>query len=115
MIYMNPEMSETLSEEESNAVHSAHDAFQAVTKDSGELVGFAALADPSNSSTVRVRDGVPAVTDDPYVEAKDFLAGYYVVECETAERAGELAAQIPDAQYTAIEVRPVMDGGGLEM
>src|SRR5215203_7222647 len=71
--------------------------------------------DPSNSSTVRVRDGVPAVTDDPYVEAKDFLARYYVVECETAERAGELAAQIPDAQYTAIEVRPVMDGGGLEM
>jgi hypothetical protein len=64
---------------------------------------------------VRVRDGVPAVTDGPYVEAKEFLAGYYVVECETAERAGELAAQIPDARYTAIEVRPVMDAGGLEM
>jgi hypothetical protein len=63
MIYMNPEMFETLSEEERNAVFSAHDAFQAGTKDSGELVGFAALADPSNSSTVRVRDGVPAVTD----------------------------------------------------
>jgi len=114
MIYMNPEMSETLSEEESNAVFSAR-RLPGRTKDSGELVGFAALADPSNSSTVRVRDGVPAVTDDPYVEAKDFLAGYYVVECETAERAGELAAQIPDAQYTAIEVRPVMDAGGLEM
>lgn len=115
MIYMNPEMFETLSEEERNAVFSAHDAFQVATKDSGELVGFAALADPSNSSTVRVRDGVPAVTDGPYVEAKEFLAGYYVVECETAERAGELAAQIPDARYTAIEVRPVMDAGGLEM
>ncbi len=115
MIYMNPAIFETLSEEEQNAVFSAHDAFQAETKESGELVGFAALADPSNSTTVRVRDGVPAVTDGPYVEAKEFLAGYYVVECETLERAGELAAQIPDAHYTAIEVRPVMDAGGLEM
>jgi hypothetical protein len=115
MIYMNPAIFETLSEEEQNAVFSAHDTFSAATKESGELVGFAALADPSNSTTVRVRDGVPAVTDGPYVEAKEFLAGYYVVECETVERAGELAAQIPDAQYTAIEVRPVMDAGGLEM
>ena len=80
------------------------------------MVGFAALADPSTSKTVRVRDEAPAVTDGPYLEAKEFLAGYYAVECETP-RAGRRAAgaMIPDAKLTAIEVRPVMEASGLEM
>jgi hypothetical protein len=115
MIYMNPTVFETLSEEEKAAVMDAHDEFQKPIRESGELVGFAALADPSNSKTVRVRDDVPAVTDGPYVEAKEFLAGFYVVDCETVERANELAAMIPDARYTAVEVRPVMNEAGMEM
>jgi hypothetical protein len=115
MIYMNPNVFETLSEEEQNAVVNAHGEFQKPIRESGELVGFAALADPSNSTTVRVRDDVPAVTDGPYLEAKEHLAGFYVVDCETVERANELAAMIPDARYTAIEVRPVMEESGLEM
>jgi hypothetical protein len=115
MIYMNPTIWESLSEAERTAVFGAHEEFQRPIRESGELVGFAALADPSNSSTVRVRDGVPAVTDGPYVEAKEYLAGYYVVDCETVDRAWELAAQLPDARYTAIEVRPVMDSSGMEM
>ena len=48
-------------------------------------------------------------------QAKEFLAGYYAVDCETLERAQELAAMIPDAALTAIEVRPVMADSGLEM
>jgi hypothetical protein len=115
MIYMNPGIFEALSEEERTAVFHGHDELQKPIRDSGELVGFAALADPSNSSTVRVRDGVPAVTDGPYVEAKEFLAGFYLVDCDSRERAHEVAAQIPDARYTAIEVRPVMEDSGLEM
>jgi hypothetical protein len=115
MIHVNPENFEALSEEERNAVFAAHDEFQDLTRESGELVNFVALADPSNSRTVRVREGVPAVTDGPYVEAKEFLAGYYIVDCDTTARAEELAAIIPDAKYTAIEVRPVMDAGGEDM
>jgi hypothetical protein len=115
MIYMNPTVFETLSEEEQAAVMDAHDEFQKPIRESGELVGFAALADPSNTKTVRVRDDVAAVTDGPYVEAKEFLAGFYVVDCETVERANELAAMLPDARFTAVEVRPVMDEAGLEM
>jgi hypothetical protein len=56
-----------------------------------------------------------SATDGPYVEAKEFLAGYYAVDCDTVERAVELAGQLPDARYTAIEVRPVMNDSGLEM
>jgi hypothetical protein len=107
IITMNPEVWDSLSEEEHNAVFAAHDMFQTEIVRPGELLSFAALADPTHTKTVRVRDGVPAVTDGPYIEAKEFLAGYYLVECETPERANELAAALPDARYSAIEVRPV--------
>lgn len=115
MIVMNPAVWEGLSEEEQKAVVASHDDFQKLLTESGELVGFVALADPSASRTVRVRDGLPAVTDGPYVESKEFLAGYYVVSCDTPARAEELAGLIPDARFTGIEVRPVMNAGGLEM
>src|SRR3954452_23423573 len=115
LIYLNPTTFEALSEAERDEIFKGHDAFQGPLRESGELVGFAALADPSNTKTVRVRSGVQAVTDGPFVEAKEHLAGWYVVDCDSVERANELAAQIPDAKYTAIEVRPVMNAEGLEM
>ncbi|NUT19866.1 MAG: hypothetical protein HOV77_11810 [Hamadaea sp.] len=115
IITMNPTVFETLSEADREAVFAGHDALIKELNETGEMVGFAALADPSATKTVRVRDGVPAVTDGPYLEAKEFLAGYYVVDCETPERAAALAAKIPDATFSAIEVRPVMESAGLEM
>jgi hypothetical protein len=89
----------------------------AITK-SGELIITQALADPSQSAVVRVRGGQPVVTDGPYLEAKEHLGGYYLIDCESRERAIELAAQIPDAKVDGmgIEVRPVMfSNGPLEM
>jgi hypothetical protein len=112
LIYMNPKTWETLSEEEQNAVFRGHEEFQKTTKASGEFVGTEALADPSNSATVCVRDGATAVTDGPYVASPEFFCGYYLVDCASKERAIELAALVPDAQYTAMEVRPFMDLGG---
>jgi hypothetical protein len=115
MIHFNPTVFKTLSEEDREAVFGAHDEFMKITKDSGEFVSSVALADPSNSTTVRIRDEATTVTDGPYIEAKEFLAGYYIIDCETVERAQELAALIPDARFSAIEVRPVMNEAGLEM
>lgn len=77
--------------------------------ESGELVVGEALADPLTSATIRVRDGVPAATDGPYVESKEHLAGLLMVDCESPERAKEIAARIPDARFAAVEVRPIMD------
>jgi hypothetical protein len=107
VITMDPEVWDPMSEEEHNAVFAAHDTFQKEVVRPGELLSSVGLSDPSNTKTVRVRDDVPAVTDGPYIEAKEFLAGYYLVECDSLERATELAAAIPDARYSAIEVRPV--------
>ena len=64
---------------------------------SGELITTQALVDPSQAAVVTVRNGQPVVTDGPFLEAKEYLGGFYLVDCEDKERAIELAAQIPDA------------------
>jgi hypothetical protein len=92
--------------------------FEALLKEiteSGELIGGEALADPVNTRAVQVREGVPAITDGPFSEAKEQLAGYFVVDCESLERATEIAARFPDARFAAVEVRPMMDPSGQEM
>jgi hypothetical protein len=115
LIYQNPATLETFSEEERDRVMvEAGEIMEELTQ-SGEWVGGEALADSSNTKTVRVRGGVPAVTDGPFVEAKEQLVGYCIVECETPERATEIAARWPDARYWAMEVRPIMEPGGEEM
>ena len=54
-------------------------------------------------------------TDGPYAEAKEQLAGYLMVECDSVERATEIARSWPDARFGAMEVRPVMHTSGQEM
>jgi hypothetical protein len=55
---------------------------------------------------------VPAVTDGPFTEAKEVLAGYYVVDCAGLERAAEIAARLPEAPYSPIEIREHTDPAG---
>ncbi|MED7924209.1 YciI family protein [Nonomuraea sp. LP-02] len=113
IMHNNPLVWDALTEEERQEVMSGHGPFMETVRESGELVGSIALADPTRSAVVRVRGGVPAVTDGPYLEAKEFLGGYYLVECDSRERALELAALIPDARVDGpgVEVRPVIFDG----
>ena len=115
LIYNNPATYAAWSEQERATLFGQVDAIMKELTESGELVGGEALADVSQTKTVRVRDGVPTITDGPFAEAKEYFAGYLTVECETIERAVEIAARWPDARYFAMEVRPVMDPSGTEM
>ena len=115
IIHNNPALFESLSQAELEAMMEAHDPFQATLRETGELVGFAALADPAQSRLVRVAGGAPVVTDGPYLETKEHLAGFYVVDCESTARAEELAAMMPEAAYGGVEVRALMNEAGLEM
>lgn len=74
---------------------------------SGELVEVAALADPRTVRTVRVRGRDRITTDGPYLEAKEHLAGLFIIDCATPERAEEVAARFPEARFSAVEVRPI--------
>jgi hypothetical protein len=116
LIHNNPAAWQALSQAERDEHNRDADAFLEMLTKSGELVGGAVvLAHPSNAKTVRVRDGLPAVTDGPFAEGKEHLAGYYVLECESIERATEIATQNPSARYFAVEVRPIMHWGGSEL
>jgi hypothetical protein len=115
LIYNNAEALATMPEQERDALFgTVNEIMEELTK-SGELIGGEALADPSRTKTVRVRDGVAAITDGPFAESKEQFAGYLMVECETPDRAVEIAARWPDASRWAMEVRPVMSADGLEM
>jgi hypothetical protein len=82
---------------------------------SGELIVSEALADPSLTKRVSVREGRTVTSDGPFAEAKELLAGFYLIECESMERALEIAARVPEADLGLVEVRPVMDLSGFEM
>ena len=115
LIYQNPATVETFSEEERDRVMAEAGELMEELTQSGEWVGGEALADPSNTKTIRLVDGAPAITDGPYAEAKEHLGGYLIVDCESAERAAEIARRWPSARFTPLEVRPLMDASGAEM
>jgi hypothetical protein len=103
-----------LTDDERNAIGNGHGAFIETITKSGELITTQALADQSQSIVVRTRNGQPAVTDGPYLEAKEYLGGFYLIDCESKARAIELASMIPDASVEGmgVEVRQVMFSAG---
>jgi hypothetical protein len=115
LIYSNPESWAGLSAEQREALGRDHAALTEELAEQGLLVSSAGLADPITSRTVMVRNDTQTTTDGPYAEAKEHLAGFYLVECDNVDQAIEYAARMPDAKYVAVEVRPVMDRSGLEM
>ena len=78
---------------------------------SGELVVTEALADASLTRRVSARDGRTVTSDGPFAEAKELLAGFFLLDCESMERAVEVAARVPEAELGLVEVRPVRELG----
>jgi hypothetical protein len=110
LIHHDPAAWEELSQAERDAFNNDAEVFLETVTKSGELVGGAVvLAHPSNAKTVRVPRGTPAVTDGPFAESKEVLAGYYVLDCENIQRAIDVVASgDPAARHFAVEVRPIM-------
>jgi len=118
MVLSNPESAAALrklSAEQGREFGRGHRALGEAMAESGELVVAEGLADQSSAVRVRVRDGETMTTDGPFAEVKEQLAGFYLVECDSMERAVEYAARVPDAVFTDVEVRPVLDLRGMEM
>lgn len=76
----------------------------------GKLVGSERLRATEVSTTVRRRGGELIVADGPAAEARERLAGFFVVECDHLDEAIGLAARMPAVDHGSIEVRPVWDG-----
>lgn len=74
---------------------------------SGHCLASEALESVQTATTVRVRNGSVSVTDGPFAETKEQLAGFYMIEAKDLNEAIRIAADIPPAQVGSIEVRPI--------
>ena len=76
---------------------------------SGHMLAGEALHPVETATTVRVRNGQLSVTDGPFAETKEQLAGFYIVDARDLNEAIQIAAKIPPAREGSIEVRPVRE------
>ena len=103
---------ETLNDEQRLAFGRGHLQLSDEMIKAGVHVASEGLADPSLARWVSVRDGRTVASDGPFAEVKEHLAGFYLIECDSFEEAIEWAAKAPDAAFTEVEVRPVLDMSG---
>jgi hypothetical protein len=115
MIYGNRELWESFPAEEGSKAIAEQDAYNKEFMATGELLGAYGLADEVQTKTIAVRDGLPAVTDGPYLEAKEYLSSFYLIDVDSEDRANELAAKIPFASFRCVEMRPILHEAGAEM
>ncbi|WP_197505453.1 MULTISPECIES: YciI family protein [unclassified Mycobacterium] len=118
LIQSNPQFLErwqALPEEQRARFGHDHVELGAELADTGELVATEGLADPALAKRVTVAGGRTMISDGPFAEAKEHLAGFFLVDCESEERALAIAARVPDAVWGLVEVRPVLDLSGWDM
>ena len=92
-----------------------HLALSAELAETGELVAHEGLADPALAKRVTVAGEQTIISDGPFAEAKEHLAGFLLIDCESEDRALAIAARVPDAVWGLVEVRPVLDLSELDM
>jgi hypothetical protein len=115
IIYGNKDLWESFPPDVAAEAIARVDAFNKHYADSGELLGAYGLGDELTAKTVRVRNGVTAVTDGPYLEAKEFVSSFFILDCQDESRALHIAAEYPLAAHSAVDVWPVLHEAGLEM
>ena len=114
-IYSNPESRavwESLSPAEQADGYLFYQSIDDDLASSGEFVASEALADISLAKRVTRTAGRAVVSDGPFAEVKELLAGFYLVDVESEARAVEIAGRFPEAEFGLIEVRPVLELGG---
>ena len=102
---------ERLSPEEDRRIRAGHWAVMDETEKRGIFRGAEPLKPTSTATTVRIHNGKPLITDGPFAETKEQLAGYYILDCKDLDEAIAWAAKIPTACQGGegcIEVRPIL-------
>ena len=102
LVYLDEKKLDTVADHECNACVDA-------LKQSGYHIAAEALQPVHTATTVRVRNGKMTVTDGPFAETKEQLAGFYLIDAKDLNEAIQLAAKIPPARVGSVEVRPVRE------
>jgi hypothetical protein len=102
LVYLSPDQWNT-------AADSTCMAYGNQLRDSGHFITGTPLHPTHTATTVRVRNGQLSVTDGPYAETKEQLAGFYLIDARDLNEAIQIASKIPPAQFGSIEVRPTRE------
>ena len=109
LIYTDPErLAELPSEEYDRLMRGCFEKADAM-RDAGNLLGSQQLESHEAARTLRVRDGVARITDGPFAETREFLAGFNLIEAVDIDAAMQIASAFPWSRFGSIEVRPVRD------
>src|ERR1700688_3966592 len=115
LIYGNQEKWASIPAEEWPEAIAKQDAFNLKYQATGELIGAYGLADAAEARLVRRENGLPAVTDGPYLETKEYIASFYLLDCESEEGALEIAADMPRADQEPGGFGPLMQEAKLDL
>lgn len=107
MIYGNEEKWGSMPAQARRELIAKQEAFNTRYRQTGELLGSYGLADRVAARLVRRVDGMPAVTDGPYLETKEYLASFWLLDCADEQRAQQIAADMPMAVTDPIELWPI--------
>jgi len=100
---------EQMPEDDADAHFREYAEFTDAIRESGHFVGCNRLLPPAAATTIRVRNGKVSATDGPWVETKEQLGGYYLIEARDLNEAIRVAAKIPGAALGCVEVRPIAE------
>jgi hypothetical protein len=84
-------------------------------KKNGKYLAANPLHPTSTATSVRVRNGKPLVTDGPFMETREHLGGYFLIDAKDLDEAIGIASRIPGARKGTVEIRPVMEISGLPL
>ncbi len=114
LIYLDESELAAMTEPDMSALNAEHLRYNSGLHANGHFVEAEALTPASHTACVRVRNGKRTVTDGPFVETKEMVAGFYLIEARDITEAAALAAEIPAARLGTVEVRPtrhlIVDG-----
>lgn len=106
LIHLDEEQMDAMPAAEMNALNAAHLRLNDELRGSGHFIEAEALQPSRDAACVRVRGGKATVTDGPYAETKELVAGFYLLEARDMDEALRLAARLPAAVHGTVEVRP---------
>jgi hypothetical protein len=106
LIHLDPQQLDALTPAETSSLNAAHLDFNDDLRRSGNFLIAEALEPPEQSACVRMRNGQMSVTDGPFAETKEMIAGFYMIEADDMKEALAIAARIPAAVMGTVEVRP---------
>jgi len=111
LVYCEPNALKGLSLEDKAALDRDSMAYDEQLMRDGHFLAASALQGVSTATTIRVRDGKMSMTDGPFAETKEVLAGFIFIEAKDMDEARRIGAHIPMARHGSVEVRPELDFG----